>query len=110
MTDDAMPPERAAHLRRAITAIAAAVTAQMLEEVGSTESGWVERLIRPQLPRLRELLLSRLSEADPVAIERLLGATAWLCEAILADAPGDPLPRCRPEWNPDGRLVLVPDA
>lgn len=103
-------PERAAYLRKAIVAVAAAITAQMLEEVGSTESGWLERLLRPQLPKLRDLLLSRLSDADPVALENVLSATGWLCEALLRDAPGAPLPRMRPEWDGAGRLVLVPDA
>lgn len=103
-----MDEARAAYLRQAIVAITAAITAQMVAEVAhSTDSGWWARLLAPQLPRLRQLLLDRLSEADPEALERTLSAAAWACEQILAQAPGVPLPRYRVDWE-DGRLVLVP--
>jgi len=101
-------PERAEYLRRAIVALAATITAQMLAEAGSTDSGLLGRLLAPQLPRLRDLLLSRLSEADPVRLEQTLSAAAWAIEAILADAPGEPLPRMRPDWDEAGALILRP--
>lgn len=52
------------------------------------------------------MLLSRLSELDPVAIERALGAVATAFESILYYAPGDPLPRAVLVFV-DGRLELV---
>lgn len=64
--------------------------------------------LRPSLPKLRAVLLSKLSEADPVGIERLMGATSTAIEGILYHAPGEPLPRCRFDWTPDGQLTLVP--
>ena len=49
--------------------------------------------LRPWLPKLRAIAVGRLAGADPATIEKLLGATASAAEAILAHAPGDPLPR-----------------
>lgn len=64
------------------------------------------RTLRPFLPKLRSVLLSKISEADPVAIERALGAAATAFESILFYAPGDPLPRAVLVFV-DGRLELV---
>lgn len=64
--------------------------------------------LRPWIPKLRDTLLAKLSEADPVSVERILGATSTAIESILAQAPGDPLPRYRIDWDSDGVLVLVP--
>lgn len=65
--------------------------------------------MKPWIPKLRDTLLAKLSEADPVSIERLVGATATAIESILAQAPGDPLPRFRMDWDAgDGHMVLIP--
>jgi hypothetical protein len=67
------------------------------------------KVLRPWIPKLRDTLLSKLSETDPVSVERMMGATALAIDSILAQAPGDPLPRYRMDWDPtDGHLVLVP--
>lgn len=50
-------------------------------------------LIRPQVPRLQRLLLSKLSELDPIALEECLGAVTRSFDELLAAAPGEPLPR-----------------
>jgi hypothetical protein len=52
--------------------------------------------------------LSKLSEANPAGIEAVLGAVATAIESILYYAPGDPLPRRRFDFAPDGSIVLVP--
>lgn len=66
-------------------------------------------MLRPMVPKIRSLLLSKLSSADPAKIEALMGATATALESILYQAPGEPLPRLRFEWTAAGELVLVPD-
>lgn len=63
--------------------------------------------LRPSLPKLRNVLLAKLSEADPAGIERLMGATSTAIEGILYHAPGEPLPRMRFAWTPEGALTLV---
>lgn len=65
------------------------------------------RVLRPWIPKMRDGLLSRLSSADPVALERIMGATATALEAILFYAPGTPQPRYRFEWIA-GQLTLLP--
>jgi hypothetical protein len=66
--------------------------------------------LRPQLPKLRLVLLSKLSEANPAGIEAVLGAVATAIESILYYAPGDPLPRRRFDFTPDGSIILVDDV
>jgi len=71
------------------------------------------RVLRPWVPSLRNALLHKLSEANPVTLEVLVGATATALESILFYAPGTALPRFRFDWVPDpetGRpkLELVP--
>ena len=67
------------------------------------------RAMKPWIPKLRDTLLAKLSEADPVTVERMIGATATAIESILAQAPGEPLPRFRMDWDPaNGHLVLIP--
>jgi hypothetical protein len=103
-----MQPERADHIRRAVTAIAAALTAQATADLSTDTPGLgLVGLLRPWLPRLRQMLLDRLSEADPERLEEVLSALAWTAEAILRDAPGEPLPPQRLDWEGD-RLVLRP--
>lgn len=63
--------------------------------------------LRPWLPKLRDIAVGRLAAADPATIEKLLGATASAAEAILAHAPGDPLPRHVLGADADGRPALV---
>lgn len=64
--------------------------------------------LRPSLPKLRAVLLGRLSETDPAAIERLLGAVSTAIESVLYHAPGDPLPRYRFAFSDAGELLMVP--
>jgi hypothetical protein len=112
----AMDPARAAYLTKAITAIASSLIGQMLDDLAqpSTESPSISdqlltRAIRPWIPKLRDSLLSKLSEADPITVERMMGATATAIESLLAQAPGAPLARYRMEWDmADGHLVLMP--
>lgn len=66
-------------------------------------------MLRKFLPRLRSEFLGKLSSADPVTLERMMGATATAIESILYYAPGDPLERYRFDWSPDGTLALIPD-
>lgn len=106
-------PARAEYLRQTLTQVVALLVQQMLSEVGSTDSPSPgDRLmlaaLRPWIPKLQTVLLSKLSEVDPLMAERILGATATACESILAQAPGTPLPRYRAEWDADAKLVLVP--
>lgn len=114
-TAPTVAPERADYLRRAATAIATRILAQMLDELAapSTDSPSLGdramlAVLRPWIPKLRDTLLSRLSEVDPVSLERNAGAIALAIESLLAQAPGDPLPRYRMDWDADGRVVLVP--
>jgi hypothetical protein len=67
-------------------------------------------VLRPWMPKLREVLLSKLSEADPASLEVNAGAIALAIESVLAQAPGEPLPRHRMDWDAAGRLVLLPLA
>lgn len=68
----------------------------------------------PLLPKLRDALLARLSNADPAALEAMIGASASALESILYYAPGEPRPRYMFRWatNPDGtpRVELAPAA
>lgn len=114
-TSPAVAPERAAYLSRTATALATRLLAQMLEELaaGSTDSASLGdramlAVLRPWIPKLRDTLLSKLSEVDPVSLERNAGAIALAIESILAQAPGDPLPRYRMDFDSAGRLVLLP--
>jgi hypothetical protein len=66
--------------------------------------------LRPWLPKLEAVLLSKLSEADPAGLERIAGAIAWAIESVLEQAPGEPEPRHGITWTPDGRAHLVPLA
>jgi hypothetical protein len=96
-------PARATVIRTAIVGVSTAMVADLAAP--STDSGSRgERLIlstlRPFLPKLRGLFLDRLSDADPAILERLMGATSTTIEQILAEAPGEPLPRWRWVWEP----------
>jgi hypothetical protein len=107
-----MDQARAEELRRQLAAIAATLFDAVLRpaEDASTASAserMMMRVLRPWIPKLRDACLSRLSNADPVTLERLVGATATALESILYYAPGTPLPRARFDWTPQG-LALVP--
>lgn len=115
MPTETMSAERAAYLRRAVDAIARALLAQMARELAapSTDSASLAdramlRMLTPWVPKLQAVLLSKLSETDPASLERIAGATADAIESVIAQAPGDPLPRYRMTWDADGALVLVP--
>lgn len=109
-------PERGEYLTGTMVAVAARLVGQMLDEVSqpSTDSpsSAGDRLmmmaLKPWIPKLRAVLLAKLSEADPTSVERLMGATATALESILAQAPGAPLPRYRIDWDDDQTLILVP--
>lgn len=108
-------PDRALYLRTATTAIAARLVGQMLGELAdpSTESPSLTdqlmlKVLRPWMPKLRDVLLSKLSELDPASLERTMGAIAWSIDSLLEQAPGAPLPRYRADWDEAGRLVLLP--
>jgi hypothetical protein len=109
-----MDPARAAELQRQMTAITTALIDRVLADIAAGQStGSVsERLLmaalRPYLPKLRAVLLSKLSEADPAGVERLLGATSTAIEGILYHAPGEALPRMQFGWTAEGSLTLVP--
>lgn len=111
----AMTPERQDYIRRAILAVSTTLVDMMLTDLAapSTDSlSTSERLMvgtmRPFLPRLRAAFLGKLSESDPASLERLMGATATALEQILAQAPGEPLPRWAWVWNGTA-YELVPD-
>ncbi len=108
----AMDPARAEALRRQLSAIAATLLDAVLAgleapSTGSASEQVLTRAIRPFLPRLRSAFLSRLSDADPVTLERLMSATATAIESILYYAPGEPLPRFVFSWT-DAGLELRP--
>lgn len=111
-----MAPERAEYLRQTTVAVAARLVAQMLDDLAGDASTDTRSLqdrlllgtLRPWIPKLRDTLLAKLSEADPESIERLMGAAAIAMESILAQAPGDPQPRYRIDWDPQGAMVLIP--
>lgn len=112
-----MDPERAAWMHRTVTDLSARFLSRMLADLDSSTEvssrSPSERLalaaLRPWLPKLARLVSDRISSADPAALERMAGALATGIEDVLAAAPGDPLPRWRPGWDPaDGSLVLVP--
>lgn len=114
-----MTPERARYVRGALVATSTALLDLLVSDLlgaQSTEgSSRQERLIygalKPLLPRLRALFLGKLSEADPAGLERLIGSLATAIEQILAQAPDEPLPRWRWEWQPgEPAPRLVPDA
>jgi hypothetical protein len=108
--------ERGEYLRTTLVAVAARLVGQMLDELAgastATPSSLQDRLLmstlRPWIPKLRDTLLHKLSETDPASMEQLMGATATALESILAQAPGEPLPRYRIDWDDAGTLVLVP--
>jgi hypothetical protein len=64
--------------------------------------------MRPWLPKVRELVLSKLSASDGRQLELIAGALAQGIDDTLAAAPGDPLPRHRPVWTADRKLAIVP--
>lgn len=108
--DPAMSPERAAALRGQLTGVATALLDAVLAglegpSTGSLQERAVTSAIRPFLPSLRSAFLNRLSEADPVLLERLMGATSTAIESILFYAPGDPQPRWVFDWTPDGLAI-----
>lgn len=114
-TVPAMDPARAAFLRRTITRTAAALISAALADMAegpSTATSLQDRMawaaLRPWLPKLQDVLLSKLSEADPAGLERIAGAIAWAIESVLEQAPGDPEPRYGITWTPDGRAHLFP--
>lgn len=108
-----MDPMRAAYLRGAITAIATALLRAAAEDLaagpstGSLSDRMAWGALRPWLPKLEGALLSRLSEADPAALERLMTGVSWTIEGLLASAPGTPEPRQAIEWDARGRPRLV---
>jgi hypothetical protein len=63
--------------------------------------------ITPWMPKLRTVLLSKLSEVDGAALELHLGAIAGSIDELVNAAPGVPLPRMVYRWDGAG-LVLVP--
>lgn len=110
-------PERAAFLRRTIVGTAGVLLSAALADMAagpSTGSSLQDRLayqaLRPWLPKLEAVLLSKLSEADPAALERIAGAIAWAIESVLEQAPGEPEPRYAIVWSDEGRPQLVPLA
>lgn len=116
-----MAPDRAEYLRRATTATVGAVLDRMLAGLGTSTdtpqegTGQLDRLmmraLRPWLPRLRDRLLSSLSEADPTDLEHVLSGLGNAIEAVLRQAPGEALPAYYFRWNADARgydLVAVP--
>lgn len=121
-SEQPMDPARAEALRSqlrgiALTFLEAMARPDPAEAARSTASErMMARVLRSQIPRLRDVLLSRLSATDPRGIERIIGATATALESILFYAPGVPEPRFRFEWEPntDGttgaHLELRPDV
>lgn len=120
-----MTPERAQYLSRALTAMATLLVDSMLADLaaghstdgadsptgpGSTPADrLMVRALRPFLPKLRATFLAKLSSSDPAGLERLMGATATTLETIIAQAPGEPMPRWTWEWLPGERSPrLVP--
>lgn len=117
-----MDPARASYLRATIARLAAYLTSVLLADPGSEPStassspplSLQERLLLQAmgafLPRIQATLTTRLSEADPVTLERYLAAAALAIESILEQAPGEPLPRHALVAGADGRLELRPLA
>lgn len=112
-----MDPERAAYLRATMLGTARVLLSAALADMAagpSTGSSLQDRMafgaLRPWLPKLEGVLLSKLSEADPAALERIAGAVAWAIESVLEQAPGEPEPRHGIAWSEDGRPRLVPLA
>jgi len=64
--------------------------------------------MRPWLPKLRDALLRRLDDADPAALEAMIGASATALESMLFYAPGEPLPRYVWRFAADGSVNLEP--
>lgn len=108
-----MDPERAAYLRTTIVTTArvllSAALADMAEgpSTGSLQDRMAWAALRPWLPKLEAVLLSKLSEADPAALERIAGAIAWAIESVIDQAPGEPEPRMVIAWTDAGRPQLV---
>lgn len=93
------PPERGEWMRRATVATVALLLERMLGDLSGTSTDpqpATERLmmaaVRPWLPKLRDVLLSRLSAADPVGLEHLMSATSSALGDVIAQAPGVPEP------------------
>ena len=114
-----MTPERAKYVQAAILAIAAAVVDSMLADLAapSTEDSssladrTMLRILRPYLPRMRGIFLGKLAEAEPAALEKLMGAVAVTIEQIIAEAPGEPMERWRFVWAEGATSPeLVPDV
>ena len=112
-------PERAAYLRAVLNRTAEAVLNQLVADLthsrdsSRSPASPSERLLatalRPLLPHIRQAFLARLAEADPASTERLLGAVAWAVEDLIAQAPGDPVPRHAFIWEPGAPVPhLVP--
>lgn len=111
----AMDPQRAAYLRATMLGTARVLLSAALTDMAqapSTGSSLQDRMafaaLRPWLPKLEAVLLSKLSEADPAALERIAGAIAWAIESVLEQAPGEPEPRHVISWTDAGRPQLVP--
>lgn len=118
VADQAWPPPvdpaRAHYLRTALVRITASLLEAFLTDLAKgdlstaspsdraslslTERAMVA-VLRPWIPQLRATLLTKLGEADPAELERLMGASATLLESLLAQAPGDPLPRWIFRWS-----------
>lgn len=112
-----MDPARAIYLRSTLARLSAYLISALLADPGSAAStassltlSVSDRLLLQAmgalLPRIQGTLMTRLSEADPVSLERYLGAAALALESILEQAPGDPLPRYALVGGPAGRLEL----
>lgn len=113
----ATAPERATFLRQTIVGTASVLLSAALADMAagpSTGSSLQDRLawqaLRPWLPKLEAVLLSKLSEADPAALERVAGAVSWAIESVLEQAPGVPEPRYGIVWTEEGRPAMVPLA
>lgn len=114
VTVPAMDPARAAYLRQTIVGTASVLLSAALADMApgpSTDSSLQDRMawaaLRPWLPKLEAVLLSKLSEADPAALERVAGAIAWAIGSVLEQAPGEPEPRFGITWSADGRPQLM---
>jgi hypothetical protein len=110
--------ERGEWIRAAFQRIVAVALGQVARELleqsaDSTALSFQDKalaaMIRPQVPRLQRLLLSRLSDLDPVALEETLGALATSFDELLAAAPGQRLPRLVFRFDPvSGSFVMAP--
>ena len=109
-----MDPARAAYLRATAAALVGATVSRMLgdlDSTGSTSSAGERMMLRvltPWIPKLRDGVLSRLSETPAEELERWMGAASLAIESILSQAPGEPQPRYAIGWDAGGSPVLVP--